>query len=223
MTLRIIAITVALSFPALASAHSVEVFATTGLVQLWDDEGNIGAGVPIGGGLGFKSPHGWGIEALAETQKATRDFDSSVRFDSTVTAARARLLKYFGNGRTQPYAGGGFGVTRVASTRESPMGCALDDNVFTCSGRDIFRSKSTARTLSGFAGLRIAAGRVLFVRPELEFGKAGGAHAPGRDSCHWRVLVTRRVVEFSRESRRRLSTYPDTLLRRLNRPYQSCG
>ena len=76
--------------PALASAQSIEVFATTGVVQLWDDEGNIGVGVPIGGGIGFKSPHGWGVEALAETQKATRDFDSDVRFDSTVTAARAR-------------------------------------------------------------------------------------------------------------------------------------
>ena len=81
--------------PALASAQSVEVFATTGVVQLWDDEGNLGVGVPIGGGVGFKSPHGWGIEALAETQKATRDFDSGVRFDSTVTAARGAHHQVF--------------------------------------------------------------------------------------------------------------------------------
>ena len=61
--------------------------------------------MPIGGGVGFKWPGGWGIEVLAETQKRTRDFDSGVRFDSTVTAARARLIRYFGSGRTQPYAG----------------------------------------------------------------------------------------------------------------------
>ena len=171
--MRILAIAAALSFPFVVSAEPVEVFVTTGMHQVWDDEGNIGAGVPLGGGIGFKSPHGWGIETLVETQKARRNFESNVRFDSTVTAGRARLIRYFGSRRTQPYAGGGLGVTRITSTRESPSGCALVNNIFTCTGRDVFRSESTAGTLTGFAGLRIMAGRVLFVRPEFEFGKAG--------------------------------------------------
>ena len=159
--------------PVLASAQSIDVFAMTGVVQVWDDEGNIGAGMPIGGGIGFKSPHGWGLEALAETQKAERNFDSGVRFDSTVTAARGRIMKYFGPGRTQPYAGAGLGVTRVKSTRESPANCAPINGVMICAGRDVFRSESTAGTLSGFAGVRIAAGNTLFVRPEFEVSKAG--------------------------------------------------
>lgn len=159
--------------PAFAPAQSVEIFGTSGAVQLWDDEGNLGMGIPIGGGVGFRSPHGWGIEALAETQKAVRNFESDVRFDSTVTAARARILKYFAGGRTQPYAGGGLGVTRVKSMRESPSGCALVNNVFTCAGRDIVRSESTAGTLSGFAGVRIGAGGTMFVRPEFEVSRAG--------------------------------------------------
>lgn len=159
--------------PALVSAQYIEVFATTGAVQLWDDEGNLGIGVPIGGGVGFKSPHGWGLEVLAETQKARRNFDSDVRFGSTVTAARGRILKYFGGGRTQPYAGAGLGVTRVSSTRDFPADCALTNNIFRCASRDIFRSKSTAGSLSGFAGVRIAAGNVMFVRPEFELSKAG--------------------------------------------------
>jgi opacity protein-like surface antigen len=165
---------VALFFsPAFASAQSIEIFATAGAVQLWDDEGNLGGGVPIGGGVGFKSPHGWGIEVLAETQQAKRHFDSDVRFDSTVTAARARILKYFGGGRTQAYAGGGLGVTRVTSMRDSPADCTLTNNVFRCTSRDIVRSESTAGTLAGFAGVRIAAGNVIFVRPEFEFSRAG--------------------------------------------------
>jgi opacity protein-like surface antigen len=159
--------------PVFASAQSIEPFATTGAVQLWDDEGRIGVGVPIGGGIGFKSPHGWGIELLAETQKAQRNFDSNVRFDSTVTAGRARLLKYFGDGRAQPYAGGGLGVTRITTTRDSPADCSLTNNVFRCTSRDIVRSKSTAGTLAGFAGVRIAAGNVMFVRPEFEVSRAG--------------------------------------------------
>ena len=171
--MRIFLLAALIFSPAVASAQSRELFAATGVVQLWDDEGNLGVGVPIGGGVGFKSAHGWGIEALVETQKAERNFDSGVRFDSTVTAGRARIMKYFGSGRTQPYAGGGLGVTRVKSTRESPSGCSRVNNVFTCTGRDVFRSESTAGTLSGFAGLRIAAGDVLFVRPEFELSRAG--------------------------------------------------
>jgi len=159
--------------PAVASPQSIEVFGTTGAVQLWDDEGNIGVGAPIGGGVGFRSPHGWGIELVAETQKAKRNFDSDVRFDSTVTAGRARILKYFGGGRAQPYAGGGLGVTRVTSTRDYPADCSLTNSVFGCTSRDIFRSKSTAGTLAGFAGVRFAAANVMFVRPEFELSRAG--------------------------------------------------
>ena len=165
-------LTVACS-PALASAQSIEVFGTTGVVQLWDDEGNLGVGVPIGGGVGFRSPHGWGIEAIAETQEARRSFASDVRFASTITAARARVIKYFGTGHTQPYAGGSLGITRIQTTRESPAGCSLVNNVFSCTGRDIFINDSTAGTLGGFAGVRIPAGDVLFVRPEVEVSKAG--------------------------------------------------
>ena len=159
--------------PAFASAQSLEVFGLSGVVQVWDDEGNIGTGVPIGGGVGFKSPHGWGVEVLAEAQKATRDFDSGVNFDSTVTGARARIIKYFGSGSTQSYAGGGLGVTRIKSTRSEPAGCTLVNNVFTCTRRDAFQSESTAGTLSGFAGVRIPVGNVLFVRPEFEVSKSG--------------------------------------------------
>jgi opacity protein-like surface antigen len=162
-----------IAVPALASAQSLEVFGTTGVLQLWDDEGNLGTGVPIGGGIGFKSPHGWGIEFLADTQNASRNFDSDVQFDSTVTAAQARLIKYFGSGRTQPYAGGGLGVTRVESTRSAPSGCALVNNVFTCTSRDVVQADSTDGTFSGFAGVRIPAGSLMFVRPEFEISKAG--------------------------------------------------
>jgi opacity protein-like surface antigen len=163
MTMRIFCfLGVVILSPVFASAQSLDIFALAGVVQLLDDEGNLGVGVPIGGGIGFRSPHGWGIEALAETQKAQRNFDSGVRFDSTIAAARGRIIKYFGRGRTQPYVGGGLGVTRVKSMRESPI-----------AGDDVFRSQSTNGTLSGFAGVRVAAGNVLFVRPEFELSRAG--------------------------------------------------
>lgn len=172
-TLRVVLLAGIIAAPAHASAQSVEVFAASGVLRLWDDEGNLGAGVPVGGGLGFKWPNGWGIELLADTQKARREFDSDVQFDSTVTGARARIIKYFGTGRIQPYAGGSLGVMRVETTREAPSGCSIVNNVFTCTGRDIFQSDSTDAAWGGFAGVRIPAGSVMFVRPEFEISKAG--------------------------------------------------
>lgn len=148
--------------PVLASAQSIEVFGVTGGVQVWDDEGNIGFGVPLGGGIGFRSPNGWGIEGLFEGQKAERNFSSGVRFDSTIISARARILRYFGQNRIQPYAGGGLGITQIKSTRTEPIGVG-----------GIFSSTSKAGTVSGFAGVRIPAGNRLFVRPEFEIARSG--------------------------------------------------
>jgi hypothetical protein len=52
-------------------------------------------------------------------------------------------------------------VTRVKSARTEPF------------NGNVFRRTSTSGALSAFAGLRIAAGSALFVRPEFEFLKAG--------------------------------------------------
>ena len=171
--LRIALLTAFILSPAHSQAQSIELFGMTGVASLWDDEGNLGAGAPFGGGIGVKSPHGWGVEILAGTQKVSRNFDSDVRLRSTVLAARARLLKYFGAGRAQPYAGAGLGVARIETTRDSPSGCAFINNVFTCSGRDVSRRESTSGAFSGLAGVRIAAGSLFFVRPEFELLKAG--------------------------------------------------
>ena len=165
---------VLLSLPVSAFPQSIEIFVMTGAVQVWDDEGSLGWGAPIGGGVGFRSPHGWGLEALVESQRVKRRFASDVRFDSTVLGSRARLLKYFRDGRTQPYAGAGLGLTRIKSAYDYPADCALTtNNQFRCTSRDVTHRTSTSGTLSGFAGVRIAAGRRLFLRPEFELSRAG--------------------------------------------------
>ena len=182
--MRMLGVLVALILsPALASAQSIEVFATTGAVQLWDDEGNLGVGVPIGGGVGFRSPHGWGIEVLAETQKAKRNFDSDVRFDSTVTAGARAHPEVF---RQRAHAA----VRRWWSRHDAhdvdarlTRRCTLTNNVFRCTSRDIVRSESKAGTLAGFAGVRIAAGNVYScARSSKSRGRAStcGSAAPSR-------------------------------------------
>jgi opacity protein-like surface antigen len=159
---RFLLLAVIILAPAIASAQTVELFGMTGGGHVWDDEGRIGFGMPVGGGAGFRLPNGWGIEGLFETQKAERNFSSGVRFDSTVTAARARVLKYFGDGRVRPYAGGGIGISRIESTRTEPPGLG-----------GVFSSAKTSRMISGVAGVRIPAGNRLFVRPEFEVSRAG--------------------------------------------------
>ena len=148
--------------PGFASAQTIEVFGITGGAQVWDDEGNIGFGVPFGGGIGFRMPGGWGVEGLVEGQKAERNFTSGVRFDSTLTSGRGRILKYFGTGRTQFYTGAGLGISRIASTRTEPVGFG-----------GVFSRTVNSGSVSGFAGLRIPAGTRLFVRPEFEISRAG--------------------------------------------------
>ena len=107
-----------------------------------------------------------------ERQRPNRRFPSDVRFDSTLTTGRARLLKYFGNASIQPYAGGSIGVTRVNSTYDYPLGCPGGPNQPSCPTRDIRRITSTNGTFGGFVGVRIPTG-VLFVRPEFEVSFAG--------------------------------------------------
>ncbi len=148
--------------PVLASAQTIEVLGITGGTQVWDDEGNIGFGVPLGVGIGFRAPGGWGVEGLVEGQKAERNFASGVRFDSTLTSARGRILKYFGTGRTQFYTGAGLGISRIASTRTEPFGFG-----------GVFSRTVHSSSVSGFAGFRIPAGTRLFVRPEFEISRAG--------------------------------------------------
>ena len=154
---------VLLLFPTIVSAqvlHSPEVFMRAGLVALWDDEGRIGNGPSIGGGAGIRLAHGLAIEGIAERQASDRHFSSGVSFRSTLVAATARVVKYVGTSRVQPYAGGGVGVARIMTFSEFP---GFPNN----------ERRTTSGTLSGFTGVRIAVGRRGFVRPEVELMRAG--------------------------------------------------
>jgi opacity protein-like surface antigen len=171
--MRVLGFVAAVIFPALASAQttSVEVFGTTGIVTLWDDESKLGTGASFGVGAGVRLPSRIGIEVLVERHETHRrfEFPSDVRFDSDVIAARVRLAKYFFT-RVQPYVGGGFGVAQIKSVYDSPADCGFGaSNQFQCLSRDIRTRTTTSPTLSAFGGVRFAAGQNLFVRPEFEF------------------------------------------------------
>jgi opacity protein-like surface antigen len=161
--MRHAALLVTLLFPTVLSAQtttSPEILVRAGLIKLWDDEGNLGIGPSIGGGAGIRLPHGIGVEGLVERHTNARNFSSGVAFDSTAVGAVGRVVTYVGRSRTQPYFGGGAGVTRVRTISEFP-GFPRNDRT------------TTSRTLSGFAGVRFDTGRRVFVRPEFEVSQAG--------------------------------------------------
>jgi outer membrane protein with beta-barrel domain len=152
-----------LFFPAALSAQprvSPEVFGRAGILQLWDDEGNIGAGPSIGGGAGIRLPGGIGLEAIVERHTNKRHFTSGVSFDSNAVSGVGRAMKYFGTSTARPYVGGSFGITRIKTHSEFP-GFASNDR------------ETTSATVGGFAGVRFQVGSAAFVRPEIELSRAG--------------------------------------------------
>jgi hypothetical protein len=140
--------------------HSPEIFLRGGPVALWHDEGRIGNGLSIGGGAGIRLIHGIAIEAIGKRHAADRNFSSGVSFRSTVIGATTRVLKYVGTSRAQPYAGGGAGIMRIKTLSEFP-------------GFPTNERRTTAGSLSGLTGVRIAAGPRGFLRPEVELLRAG--------------------------------------------------
>ncbi|MCM3878623.1 MAG: porin family protein [Vicinamibacterales bacterium] len=152
-----------LLFPALLSAQtttSPEIFVRAGLVKLWDDEGNLGTGPSFGGGAGIRLPIGIGIEVIAEHHNNDRDFSSGATFHSTATSVMGRVAKYVGASRTQPYFGGSLGVLQVRTVSQFP-------------GQPTNDRTTTSAAFGGFTGVRFAAGRHVFVRPEFELSFAG--------------------------------------------------
>jgi hypothetical protein len=161
--MRILALLFVVLVPTTLAAQttvSPEVFVRGGLVKLWDDEGNIGTGPSVSGGGGVRLPHGIGLEGYVERHVNDRNFSSGVSFHSHAVSTMARVVKYVGRSQAQPYFGGAVGVTRINTVSEFP-GFPRSDRT------------TTSRTLGGFAGIRFAAGRRAFVRPEFEMSQAG--------------------------------------------------
>jgi len=173
---------------AQTAQHSVDVFGSLGIVQLWSDESSIGPGVMGAGGAGYHLPARFAIEGLVAHHEHHRDFDSGVKFDWAVTRVTARLLRYFGPASAQTYVGVGAAHARVRVFNEFPDKCGIGPNgQFQCLGVLTDSHVAGEKVLSVIAGVRIASGRNLFVRPEFEMGAGDDYLALGTTvSLGWR-------------------------------------
>lgn len=174
-SLAVLSFLAVLFTPALASAQtrlSPEVFGRIGIVNLWSDESNLGAGVSVAAGAGVRLSGTIGLEGLVEHHTNKRHFDSGVLFDSKVVGFSGRLVKYFGATAVRPYVGGSAGLARV-------------NTVSTYPGLPTNERTMTSRAFGGFSGLGIQAGPRVSLRPEVGVSKAaehlriGGTVAAG--------------------------------------------
>lgn len=131
-----------------------EVFGHLGGGKTYDDEGSLGNGFDIGGGVGFRLTPKFGVEGQVNRIAYKRDFSSGVRFAGTAVFTTANVLYHFSRSQAQPYVVGGVGFVHHENRSRFP--------------EDSFLPK---RTSNGFAknfgaGVKIFLSKNFSLRPE---------------------------------------------------------
>jgi hypothetical protein len=133
-----------------------EVFGTVGYGGTWDDEGGIGGGIVVGGGLGVRPTSRVGFEGSFLRVFHKRTFDlSPVIFEGTGVFVSGNALYHFSESRVQPYVTGGAGLVHHTD-RSSGLG----------QPRSSVGASGLAYNFG--AGLRIFANRHISLRPEFK-------------------------------------------------------
>jgi hypothetical protein len=137
-----------------------DVFGLIGLGKVYDDEGSLGSGLNLGGGVGYRLRKRLGVEAEVNGFRSERDFVSSLSpFRHSGFQVMGNALSHFGPPRAQFYILGGLGVMGVRNRR-----------------RDV------ADTLFGIgfgAGMKIFASEHIYIRPDLRIFGRGGSNLIG--------------------------------------------
>jgi opacity protein-like surface antigen len=131
-----------------------EVFGSIGGGKIYDDEGSLGKGLDIGGGVGFRITPKVGIEGQVNRIDYERNFFSGVRFAGTAVFTTANLLYHFSTEKVQPYLVGGVGFVHHENRSRFP-----EDNVLP--------KRTTNGLATNFgAGVKIFLNKKFSVRPE---------------------------------------------------------
>jgi opacity protein-like surface antigen len=131
-----------------------EVFGSLGGAKAYDDEGSIGKGLDIAGGVGFRLTPKVGIEAQVNHFDYERNFASGVRFAGTAVFTTANLLYHFSTSKAQPYVVGGVGFVHHENRTRFP-------------GIEFPGERTTNGFASNFgAGVKIFLNQKISIRPE---------------------------------------------------------
>jgi opacity protein-like surface antigen len=132
-----------------------EVFGSLGGGKVYDDEGSLGKGFDIGGGVGFRLTPKVGIEGQVNRIDYERNFASGVRFAGTAVFTTANLLYHFSTSKVQPYVVGGVGFMHHENRSRFPENEVLPKRT----------ANSFATSFGG--GVKIFLNQKFSVRPEV--------------------------------------------------------
>jgi hypothetical protein len=97
------------------------VMAHAGRGQVSDDEGGLGGGATVGGGVRVPLGRRTGLQISYDRQQRTRDFEFGRRFTGTEQLLMGRMLWFFRTAEAvRPYIGAGIGLLASRSVSESP-------------------------------------------------------------------------------------------------------
>ncbi|MCI0489223.1 MAG: outer membrane beta-barrel protein [Blastocatellia bacterium] len=98
-----------------------EVFINVGRGVIFDDEGFLGSGTSIGGGIGFRLISKLGIEGEVKRIPHFREFPSGVQLRGTAVFININAIYHFSDSRIQPYVTGGAGFLHYRNKSRSPF------------------------------------------------------------------------------------------------------
>ena len=87
-----------------------EAFINFGRGVTYDDEGSLGSGFNVGGGIGYHLTRKLKIEAEVNRIPFEREFSSGVRTEGTSVFVNANAVYHFSDSRARPYVIGGVGL-----------------------------------------------------------------------------------------------------------------
>jgi hypothetical protein len=140
-----------------------EVFGSLGGGKAYDDEGSLGKGLDMGGGVGIRLTPNIGIEGQVNRIDYERNLFSGARFAGSAVFSTANLLYHFSKSKAQPYVVGGFGFVHHENRSRFP-------------GDEVLAKRTSNGFATNFgAGVKLFLNKKFSIRPEFRVFLADAA------------------------------------------------
>ena len=174
--LLVLAVAAPVSAQPVAAAPGVELRVGSGWGRLWDDETNLGTGVPITGGVALHAGSRLRLGADADWLHHNRNVRALNATGNAVSVfGRGTVLFGAANGRVRPFAGAGFGLVHSTGEMQWTPGAAGTQGGSVLASRTTWNATSPAYDLH--AGLQVPLHRRLATGVEYRWRATVGSGA----------------------------------------------
>lgn len=177
-SLLILLVMIVLNIPAELRAQDYqykgEVYALAGIGGMLDDETNLGQGLVVGGGVGYRFHRRWGVSFDVSRNEHHRDFGTNLQAEGHAVLVGGSAQFFFRpETSAQPYLRAGVNYARYRGTfrfkgSTLPGGLPVPGIVET--GSQAFFGPDFG------CGVRLFVTRKLSIRPEVRFAAHDGLH-----------------------------------------------